>query len=179
MIQKIPEKTFIDPRVEMRKSWIEWDGLYAIAPIKKWKIVIHRWWWEIITDDEFQKWFKEGKYQAESTIHFDEHHKWVSLASEPDYADAAINHSCNPNLWFENWWPLVAIRDIEKGEELTFDYATGETYSLQRECNCGAENCRKFISGEEWRDQTFQKKHENHFNPYIQGLIDKEKNIKN
>src|SRR5262245_17355356 len=34
------------------------------------------------------------------------------------------NHSCDPNLWWEGPYDLVARRDIAAGEELTNDYAT-------------------------------------------------------
>lgn len=169
----IPPKNFIDPRVKTQNSTIEGRGSFATAPIKKGEVVVSWGGGVIITDEEFQKGFAKGKYQPESAIHFDKNHKWVSLASEPNSDDTAINHSCNPNLWFENGWPLVARRDIAEGEELTFDYATGETYPLQSECHCGAKNCRKHITGEEWKDLNFQEKYKSHFCPYIQGLIDK------
>ena len=169
----IPEKNFIDSRVEMRNSPIEGKGSFAIAPIKKGEVVISWGGGVIVTEEDFQKGFAEGLYQPESAVHFDENHKWVSLASEPIIEDTAINHSCDPNLWFENGWPMVARRDIEAGEELTFDYATGETYPLQAECNCGSTNCRKRITGEEWKDDNFRSTYKGHFCPYIQGLIDK------
>ena len=171
----IPDKNFIDPRVKLFDSPIEGKGVLASAPIKKGEVVISWGGGVIVTDEEFQKGFAEGLYQPESAVHFDENHKWVSLASDPNYEDAAINHSCDPNVWFENGWPLVTRRDIAAGEELTFDYATGETYPLQSDCLCGAKNCRHHITGEEWKDLAFQKKYNGHFNPYIQGLIDKNK----
>lgn len=169
---KIPEKNYIDPRVKMQKSSIGGYGSFAVAPIKKGEVVISWGGGVVVTDEDFQKGFAAGIYQPESAIHFDKNHKWVSLASDPNYEDAAINHSCNPNLWFENGWPLVASRDIPEGEEVTFDYATGETYPLHSECHCGAKDCRKHITGEEWQDKKFQEKYKGHFNPYIQGLID-------
>jgi len=171
----IPKEDYIDPRVERKKSLMGGYGLFATAPIKKGELVLRWGGGVIVSNEEFQKGFKEGKYQPESAIHFDENHKWVSLASEPDYIDSSINHSCDPNLWFEDGWPLVARKDIVKGEELTFDYATGETYPLNSECNCGVKDCRKNITGEEWKDQEFRKKYKGHFNPYIQGLINKQK----
>lgn len=170
----IPEKKYLDSRVKIQKSSIEGYGLFALAPIKKGEVVIIWGGGAVVTDEEFQKGFKEGLYQPESAIHFNESYKWVSLASDPDYEDAAINHSCDPNVWFANGWPLVARRDISKGEELTFDYATGETYPLQSKCHCGAKNCRKHITGEEWKDLKFQEIYKGHFNPYIQGLINKQ-----
>lgn len=56
------------------------------------------------------------------------------------------NHSCNPNCGLKDAVTLVAIRDIETGEELTIDYDTLE-YDWEMECNCGSENCRGKIRG--------------------------------
>ena len=171
-MNNIPEKTYIDSRVVIKKSPIQGDGLFTTAPIKKGELVVSWGGGKIITEEEFQKNLPLGIYQPESAIHFDKDHKWVSLSSDPDYADAAINHSCDPNLWFDNGWPLVARRDIAIGEEITFDYSTGETYPLEGECHCRAKNCRKHITGQEWRNQKFQQEYIGHFCPYIQGLID-------
>jgi SET domain-containing protein len=170
----IPNQTWLDPRVEIRTSDVAGQGSFANAPIKAGEIVIRWGGGVIVTDQEFQKGFTEGKYQPETSVHFDKDHKWVHLAAEPDPNDAFLNHSCNPNLWFTDGWAFAAKGDIATGEELTFDYATGETYPLQAECQCGATNCRKNVTGEEWKDPTFQEKYYNHFNPYIQGLIDEQ-----
>lgn len=76
-----------------------------------------------------------------------------------------INHSCDPNLdvyavWVDTLDPnfpriaLFANRNIEVGEELTFDYQmsldTGSSCSSPRKkehlkCRCGAEKCRTFL----------------------------------
>lgn len=63
-----------------------------------------------------------------------------------------INHSCAPNTevtgrWdpeakiVRSWW--TAVRDIEPGEELTYDYAF--TASVAEPCACGAATCRGLI----------------------------------
>lgn len=85
-----------------------------------------------------------------------------------------INHSCDPNLrvysvWVDTLDPrlprigLFAVRDIQAGEELSFDYMmTGsdidspmspskhakqlKTFVTERVyCACGAKNCRKYL----------------------------------
>ena len=52
---------------------------------------------------------------------------------------------------------FFGIRDIDAGEELTFDYVDGENTNLEEDsrdpskkkdmtvCLCGSENCRKFL----------------------------------
>lgn len=37
-----------------------------------------------------------------------------------------INHSCNPNMGIKGRVTFVALRDIKKGEEITFDYSISE-----------------------------------------------------
>lgn len=56
-----------------------------------------------------------------------------------------INHSCEPNAGIIGETTLVAMRDIKKDEEVTFDYSivTADDWSL--ECSCGSKNCRKTI----------------------------------
>lgn len=57
-----------------------------------------------------------------------------------------VNHACNPNCETEEdedervW--IMAIRDIEAGEELVYDYFLYDGEG-EAECTCGAENCRK------------------------------------
>lgn len=63
-----------------------------------------------------------------------------------------INHSCEPNTRVDSgrdpvtgqpmaWW--VALRDIEPGEELAYDYAF--VGHLAEPCHCAAPTCRGLI----------------------------------
>jgi uncharacterized protein len=57
-----------------------------------------------------------------------------------------LNHSCDPNCYVVGKGEVVAARDIEEGEELTFDYSTNvgwEPYAM--ECRCGAPRCRGVV----------------------------------
>jgi SET domain-containing protein len=56
-----------------------------------------------------------------------------------------INHSCDPNCETEEvkgrvW--IRAIRKIEAGEEITYDYCLYDGGEDDATCNCAAENCR-------------------------------------
>jgi SET domain-containing protein len=62
-----------------------------------------------------------------------------------------LNHSCEPNIGVRGERELVALRDIRRGEELCYDYATtvgkdepGEG-SWWMKCKCGAKTCRKRV----------------------------------
>ena len=64
--------------------------------------------------------------------------------SESQYLDNYLNHSCEPNVGFARGdLALIALRDIEAGEELLWDYRTSMNepgWSLP--CYCGSSQCR-------------------------------------
>jgi len=58
-----------------------------------------------------------------------------------------LNHSCDPNCGIQGSTTIVAMRNIEKGEALTWDYRMSEDSDwLMVECECGSPNCSKHIS---------------------------------
>ncbi len=66
--------------------------------------------------------------------------------------DDYFNHSCNPNsvLHFPNY-VLRALRVIDKGEEITWNYLTTE-FNLARDgqdfdCECSSDNCVGHVKG--------------------------------
>eukprot|EP01029_Cantina_marsupialis_P003997 TRINITY_DN13_c10_g1_i1.p1 TRINITY_DN13_c10_g1~~TRINITY_DN13_c10_g1_i1.p1 ORF type:complete len:949 (-),score=249.90 TRINITY_DN13_c10_g1_i1:284-3130(-) len=59
-----------------------------------------------------------------------------------------INHSCTPNCvaekWFVDGYPrilIVALRDIKKDEEITFDYQFSFFNGQSSKCYCESEDC--------------------------------------
>ncbi|CAK9160363.1 unnamed protein product [Ilex paraguariensis] len=67
-----------------------------------------------------------------------------------------INHSCDPNCRTEKWMVngevcigLFALRDIKKGEEVTFDYNYVRVFgAAAKKCVCGSSQCRGYIGGD-------------------------------
>jgi hypothetical protein len=62
---------------------------------------------------------------------------------------AALNHSCDPNVILDTeGMIMIARRDIEKGEELSFFYPSTE-WEMQAPfiCLCGATNCIHVVAG--------------------------------
>ncbi|XP_052202818.1 histone-lysine N-methyltransferase ASHH2 [Diospyros lotus] len=67
-----------------------------------------------------------------------------------------INHSCDPNCRTEKWMVngevcigLFALRDIKKGEEVTFDYNYVRVFgAAAKKCVCGSSHCRGYIGGD-------------------------------
>jgi hypothetical protein len=62
---------------------------------------------------------------------------------------AALNHSCDPNVILDTTnMQMVARRDIEKGEELSFFYPSTEwEMDAPFICLCGATNCIHVVAG--------------------------------
>ena len=63
-----------------------------------------------------------------------------------------INHSCDPNAWFQEHCGLnlVARRNIAKDEEICMDYATMVGYFPEMKafaCECASPLCRRVITG--------------------------------
>jgi D-alanine-D-alanine ligase-like ATP-grasp enzyme len=60
---------------------------------------------------------------------------------------APQNHSCNANTGYTGL-NVIALRKINKGEELTLDYATILNETAQPfKCQCGSDSCRGIIKG--------------------------------
>lgn len=84
-----------------------------------------------------------------------------------------VNHSCNPNSGIHvnetGAHDFVAMKTIDVGEEITFDYAM-RNYGIDyfpKVCQCGASNCRKFVTG--WKDLPDERKkaYKGFFAPYL------------
>ena len=84
-----------------------------------------------------------------------------------------FNHSCDPNLGFTGQLGLVAMRDIEAGEELNFDYAMcdGTPYD-EFECHCGSSNCRGRVTGDDWKRLELWERYKGYFMPYLARRIE-------
>ncbi len=67
------------------------------------------------------------------------------------------NHSCNPNCAINSDLDFYTLKNIEKGEELLWDYSTS---MLERhwtmKCSCGSKNCRRIITDFDLLPQAIQ-----------------------
>ncbi len=92
----------------------------------------------------------------------------VTWSSDPEQW-APINHSCDPNAWIEGL-DLVARRSIEAAEEITVEYATfiagtGDSF----DCHCGADDCRRRVTPEDWQLPEIRRRYAEHCSAYIAG----------
>jgi len=81
---------------------------------------------------------------------------------------------------------IVARRDIEKDEEITYDYATSESYEWPFKmhdgetvkCLCGTTLCRGAVRPNDWKIPELRQRYAGHFANYLQELIDEEERQK-
>ncbi len=83
-----------------------------------------------------------------------------------------LNHSCEPNVGYEDSVTVISIRSIETGEEITIDYGFSESFTgYAMKCFCGAKNCRGVISCNDWQLPELQEKYLDYFQPYLKSQI--------
>ena len=89
-------------------------------------------------DGKFDGWTKDLLYH---TIQYGPE-EWRDSKGVARY----FNHSCDPNCGIRGLFNVVAMRDIEANEQLTWDYEMTEKSDWFRlRCKCGTEKCRKII----------------------------------
>lgn len=74
------------------------------------------------------------------------------IDSDHRYVEDHINHSCNPSAKIDfGSMNFVALKDIGKGEEITYNYLTTEydlvMDNLDFDCRCNSKNCLGKIMG--------------------------------
>ncbi len=78
-----------------------------------------------------------------------------------------LNHSCEPNVGFAGNVVLVAMRDVDAGEELTTDHALFDVPVASMACSCGTPTCRGTITGDDWRDPELRRRYAGWFSRYL------------
>ena len=91
------------------------------------------------------------------------------MVSVPPYAPADLmNHSCEPNCGIVGSCLVVAMRDVEVGDELCFDYAMTDTNDYDEfVCACATPSCRGLVTGGDWQRPELQARYEGYFSSYI------------
>ena len=84
-----------------------------------------------------------------------------------------FNHGCDPNVIvrLNRYYDFLAIRDIRKGDEITFNYLTTEwdlvCEGLDFDCKCGSENCYGRIRGFKYLSREQQEKLRPRLTPFL------------
>lgn len=137
-----------------KKSGINNLGLFAKTDIKKGEKVIeykgrkftHK---QVEEDDRFDN--------SKAIYLFTLNERYVLDGDTKTNTAKYINHSCDPNCEVDiikgKIW-IIAIKDIKKGDELSYDYGFGyDTDFRQFPCKCGSKNCCGYIvrDDQRWR----------------------------
>lgn len=131
------------------KGW----GVKACEPIKSGKFVIE-YIGEVVSASTFENRMKED-YKNNL------HHYGLKISRDllidshnMGNMSRYVNHSCRPNCTLQRWevdglprMALFSLNDIEKGEEITFNY-NFTTFKDAQKCKCGAKECIGYITSQ-------------------------------
>lgn len=159
---------WFSPKVEKRGSGIDGRGLFAQADLAAGEAVVVKG-GHIMTRAERDR-IAETMGPAEIQIGDDLFIGPITL-EERDGAMMHLNHSCAPNCGFEGQITFVTLRAVMAGEELTFDYATGDDDDWTMACRCGAGDCRGTVTGRDWRRPDLQYRYRGRFSTYLEKKI--------
>ncbi len=133
------------PVIKLRKKKNGEMGLFATRKIKKGEITSISAGMVLPLRE-----VKKSKYYTHYGYFLEKGFFLVPFTKELD-SNWFMNHSCNPNTGGTEALTNYALRDIKKGEEITYDYTKDYTgykdYKPFRKfkCKCGSKNCKKVI----------------------------------
>src|SRR5213083_2685968 len=157
--------SYLSPKTEVRESKIHGRGLFATADIAKDEIVAVKG-GHIVSREVLHRKITPRLGPVEIQIDDD---LFIAPVTDEERELSMLysNHSCNANLGMRGDITFVAMRDICAGEELTHDWATTDDDDYSVECKCGASDCRKVLTGKDWRRSELQKRYEGYFSAHL------------
>ncbi len=166
----MPNLSYLSPKTVVKESLIQGRGLFAQTFIAKGEIVCikggHIFNRETLR--EVQKTLGPSEIQIGENLFIG-----PLTADEREGSMIFSNHSCDPNIGVQGQIVFVAMRDIQAGEELTHDWAMTDDDNYEMTCNCGAINCRKIITGQDWRKKDLQEKYGEYLSWYLRMKVKK------
>ena len=165
----------LSSKTVVKKSSIHGRGLFAATAIRAGEVVASKG-GHIITRKvlaTLQKQLGPAEIQIGDDL-------FICPVTEEEREGSMIfsNHSCNPNIGVRGEITFVAMRDIERGEELTHDWAMTDDDASSTECRCGADNCRGTITGKDWQRPELQARYGNYFSSYLLEKMQRMRDVK-
>lgn len=128
-------------KVIVKSSSIQGKGVYAIVDIKKGEMVLEIDDSHVVTDPS-----KLTKEQNEYDCDYLADGKVILMQSPEKF----INHSCDPSTYVKTIngvRKVLAMRDIKRGDEITYDYSINGDNDGTFKCHCKSKNCRGIYQG--------------------------------
>ncbi|KAG3160960.1 hypothetical protein PI126_g6676 [Phytophthora idaei] len=137
----------------VEKGW----ALRVLEPVKAGQLVIE-YVGEVINEEE-----KERRLLDHAKNSPEDKNMYIMELGKGEYIDARfkgsvsrfINHSCDPNCHLLKWRvkgvnriAITALKDIESGTELSYDYQFHTKQAMEWKCHCKAKNCRGTMAPE-------------------------------
>ncbi len=168
MNEGFPDK-WLSPKVEIFDSPIHGKGMRALTGISEGERIVV-WSGDCYTDREGAE---RAKAEGKATMQWDDDVFSIETSEMEDIF--RINHSCDPNTWMKDAFTLVAMRDINVGEEVLVDYGLMiyEEGFAEWDCSCGSDQCRGKISTDDWKDPLLQERYRGHFTPWLNKMIER------
>jgi hypothetical protein len=167
--------SWMHPSLQVRNSRSEGKGVFAKENIKRGERLA-LFGGTVMTIDEMNE---LPEHTQSHPMQIEERFVFGCTSPIPEDTDY-FNHSCNPNAGFHGQIFLVAMRDIAKDEEITFDYAMIISESvgnkidigdIDMDCRCGATNCRKRFTENDWKIPELRERYQDYFSEYIKRKI--------
>jgi uncharacterized protein len=142
-------------------------GIFVARPLKKGELIL-LWGGRVIRKDEIDP---KMSNLTQRVLQIDE--GLFLLTPEPLEPADCLNHSCHPNAGFTGQIGLVAMRDLEAGEEVCIDYAMVDSDPYDEfDCSCGVPDCRRRVTAEDWKKPELQARYDGYFSAYLQRRLD-------
>src|SRR5512137_2841624 len=161
-----PYFSYLSPKLESHPHPEKGNcGIFCREPIAKDEIVA-LWGGRILAASEIDH---DMPNFTQQVLQIEEQFYLMTPSMEPS---DCFNHCCAPNVGMSGQIGLIAMRDIAVGEEACLDYAMcdGSDYD-EFDCSCGAPNCRKRITGRDWKRPELWQLYDGYFSPYLQRRI--------
>ena len=142
----------------LKRSGIHGQGVYAARAIPEGVPIIEYIGERISKDESTQRcleWEAKARKKGAGLVYvFELNDEWDIDGNIENNPAKYINHSCDENCEAVNdddriW--IYSIRDLPKGEELTFDYRYDLEHFKDHPCRCGSQNCCGYIVAKESR----------------------------
>jgi SET domain-containing protein len=156
--------SYLSPKLELQACPGKGGyGLFALEPLAKDEVLAV--WGGVVVPDErlhdYSEYAQTHGLQVEDNL-------YLLPLTEDDPSDY-FNHSCSPNAGLLGQITLVAMRPIQAGEEICFDYAMSDSNPYDEfDCGCGTPHCRGRITADDWKRPDLQERYQGYFSPYLQ-----------